>query len=144
MEKVILQPGAAAIIAQDAANAHPNEACGLLYGERRRECFRVFGVEPLENAERSNLERTFSIDPQVLLERHKAARAAGRMIIGHYHSHPSGPALPSQTDAHNITDPNALWLIHGRSAEGASVLNAFVPAPCGTVFKPLEVISSAQ
>lgn len=144
MEKVILTDSGAALIACSAAQAHPMEACGLLYGERSGDCFKVLCVEPLENAERADPKRRFSIAPNILLDRHKAARREGRVIIGHYHSHPEGLAEPSQTDKQHISDPHALWLIYGRGEWGRPCLNAFTPTPCGKDFKSLEVISSAD
>ena len=42
---------------------------------------------------------------------HRAARDAGPAVIGHYHSHPSGVAVPSATDAACAAPDGTLWLI---------------------------------
>jgi proteasome lid subunit RPN8/RPN11 len=84
----------------EAAAAYPREACGLLLGnggriEQVRTCRNVH-AEPL---------RHFEIDPQALIDAHRAARAGGPEVIGYWHSHPDGPAEPSATDrAHATAD----------------------------------------
>ena len=73
---------------------HPQEACGLLLGREQaiasiRECANVH-PQP---------ERHFEIDPQALIDAHRAARSGGPEIVGYWHSHPVGPPEPSATDA---------------------------------------------
>ena len=59
----------------------------------------------------ANPFREFEIDPAALLEAHREARSGGLMIVGCYHSHPSGHAAPSLRDA-AAAEPNGwLWLI---------------------------------
>jgi proteasome lid subunit RPN8/RPN11 len=53
----------------------------------------------------------FEIDPAPLLAAHRAARAGGARVIGHYHSHPSGAPTPSLTDAACAAPDGSLWLI---------------------------------
>ena len=90
-----------------AAAASPDaEVCGLLFGSPDR----IAGAMPCLNvaADRS---RWFEIDPATLLAAHKEARTGGPRIVGHYHSHPSGLAMPSPRDAAAATPDGALWLI---------------------------------
>jgi len=55
--------------------------------------------------------RRFEIDPGALFAAHRRARAGGQAVIGHYHSHPSGAAVPSARDAAQAMGDGALWLI---------------------------------
>ena len=59
----------------------------------------------------ANPARTFEIDPAALFAAHPAARRGGPQVIGHYHSHPSGQAVPSARDAAQAMGDGALWLI---------------------------------
>ncbi len=43
--------------------------------------------------------RHFEIDPQVLIDAHRAARSGGPRVVGYYHSHPNGLARPSAADS---------------------------------------------
>ncbi len=40
----------------------------------------------------------YRIDERLLLETHRSARAEGLEVVGYYHSHPDGPAVPSRLD----------------------------------------------
>ena len=81
-------------IRAEAAASPAVEVCGLLLGEG----LRVERVVPCRNV--ADVPATgFEIDPQALIAAHKAARAGGPAVIGHYHSHPGGRAEPSPRDA---------------------------------------------
>ena len=90
--KVKIPPPVVAEMLAHAREEAPNECCGLLVGRR--------GV--VDRAARArNLEAgptRYLIDPHDHLEAMKGARAEGRHVIGAYHSHPSGPAVPSPSD----------------------------------------------
>lgn len=91
----------------DAAAAHPHEeVCGLLLGQPGR----VETLVPARNVA-ADPARSFEIDPAALLATHRAARAAGQRVIGHWHSHPNGRTTPSARDAARATDNGAVWLI---------------------------------
>src|SRR3546814_19401368 len=53
----------------------------------------------------------FELDPAVLLDAHRRARNGGPRVVGHYHSHPSGKAVPSSIDAECAAPDGSLWLI---------------------------------
>ena len=89
-----------------AQNSPDAEICGLLLGaegliEEARPCRNV-APDPA---------RAFEIDPAQLLAAHRQARDGGAQVIGHYHSHPSGAAVPSARDAAQAMGDGALWLI---------------------------------
>ena len=86
--------------------AESNEVCGLLLGAGRR----IDAILPAANVA-SDPTRHFELDPVTLIAAHRAARAGGPAVIGHYHSHPSGVAAPSPTDAACAAPDSTLWLI---------------------------------
>ncbi|OGS57684.1 MAG: peptidase [Erythrobacter sp. RIFCSPHIGHO2_12_FULL_63_10] len=93
-----------------AARAHPCEACGVLLGEDDR----VTSFAPARNVH--PLPQThFEIDPQALIDAHRAARASrssgGPQVLGYFHSHPRGRAAPSPEDARMAAGDGAIWAI---------------------------------
>lgn len=93
-----------------AAAAHPREACGLLLGQ---------GTRITAARETRNIHPTpathFEIDPQALIDAHRAARAGaaggGAQVVGYFHSHPAGPAAPSATDRAMAANDGRVWAI---------------------------------
>ncbi|MBW6525611.1 Mov34/MPN/PAD-1 family protein [Sphingomonas sp. RHCKR7] len=89
-----------------AAAASADEVCGLLLGRGAR----VERALPCRNVAATPATR-FELDPAALLAAHRAARAGGAAVLGHYHSHPSGDARPSPRDAADAAPDDSLWLI---------------------------------
>lgn len=90
----------------DAENSPDAEVCGLLFGTEGR----IEAAEACANVA-ADPARTFEIDPAALFAAHRRARNGGPQVIGHYHSHPSGEAVPSARDAVQSMGDGALWLI---------------------------------
>jgi predicted GIY-YIG superfamily endonuclease/proteasome lid subunit RPN8/RPN11 len=92
----------------EAKNAHPNECCGLLLGRGAR-------IERAEPAANVHADPTgyFEIDPQALVDAHRAARSGGPEVVGYYHSHPAGVAEPSATDRAQASGDGRVWAIVG-------------------------------
>ncbi|WP_260598724.1 M67 family metallopeptidase [Sphingomonas endolithica] len=89
------------------AQAAPGlEVCGLLFGTSAL----IAAAEPCANVA-PDPARAFEIDPAALFAAHRRARAGGSAPIGHYHSHPTGRAEPSATDAAGAMGDGAVWLI---------------------------------
>lgn len=89
-----------------AAAAHPCEACGILLGAGQRI------TAMIETANVHPAPRThFEIDPQALIDAHRAARAGGPQVIGYFHSHPVGRAAPSATDRAMAAGDGRVWAI---------------------------------
>ena len=88
------------------AAASRDEICGLLLGTEGR----IDAVLPAANVA-ADPRRHFELDPALLILAHRAARSGGPAVIGHYHSHPSGKAVPSATDADCAAPDGSLWLI---------------------------------
>ncbi|MFV1428256.1 Mov34/MPN/PAD-1 family protein, partial [Klebsiella pneumoniae] len=55
--------------------------------------------------------RRFEIDPAALIAALKAERGGGERVIGYWHSHPSGDATPSATDAAMAAADGKIWVI---------------------------------
>jgi proteasome lid subunit RPN8/RPN11 len=90
----------------EAAGALPDEACGILLGQGTR----IERAQPAHNVHPA--PRThFEIDPQALVDAHRAARSGGPQVLGYYHSHPSGPAEPSDTDRAMAAGDGSVWAI---------------------------------
>jgi proteasome lid subunit RPN8/RPN11 len=53
----------------------------------------------------------FEIDPRLRLRLQKELRPGPEAVIGVFHSHPDGPAQPSDTDLENAWEPELIWLI---------------------------------
>lgn len=82
------------------------EVCGLLFGREDA----IERAEPADNVSASPAD-SFELDPRALFAALKAERAGGPRLLGHYHSHPGGPAEPSARDAAMALDVGRLWLI---------------------------------
>ena len=118
-----------------AAAASPDqEVCGLLFGTGARveaaQACRNVAAEPA---------RRFELDPVALLAAHRAARAGGPSIVGHYHSHPSGSPSPSTWDADAAAADGAIWLIVAggelrgwRAVEAGAIHRRFDPVTLRT------------
>lgn len=94
------------IMSEAAGSA--DEVCGLLLGRGDH----IEAICPAANVA-PDPTRHFELDPVVLIAAHRAARVGGLRISGHYHSHPSGVAVPSATDAASAAPDGSLWLIVG-------------------------------
>ncbi|WP_379547924.1 Mov34/MPN/PAD-1 family protein [Qipengyuania sp. DSG2-2] len=92
----------------EARSADPNECCGMLLGEGEGD--RVTAIQPAANVHSSPASH-FEIDPQALIDAHRAARAGGPQVLGYYHSHPSGPPEPSATDRRSASGDGRIWAI---------------------------------
>lgn len=89
-----------------AAAALPLEACGILLGAGARitEAYAAANIHPAPATH-------FEIDPQALIDAHRAARAGAAAVAGYFHSHPSGAAVPSATDRACAARDGRIWAI---------------------------------
>lgn len=97
----------------------PEEACGLLIAAKDTPN-RIERVVFAKNVAEEPLT-TFEIDPQTLIDCHRTARQKGERVVGCFHSHPNGKALPSPTDRTRADENGFLWLIiateHNRAGD---------------------------
>ena len=127
--KIAIASTALATIVDHAAAALPDEACGIVIGDAGT----IAAAVPAANVA-ATPATAFEIDPATLLHVHRSARAAGRTVIGWYHSHPNGVAEPSPCDAARAVEDGKVWLIAAdgvvaawRVAAGGAVHGRFDP-----------------
>ncbi|MEM1197143.1 MAG: M67 family metallopeptidase [Pseudomonadota bacterium] len=93
-----------------AAQAHPFEACGLLLGSVEEGAMRISSAVEARNVHPT--PRThFEIDPKALINAYRAERQGGPVVMGHYHSHPTGDPRPSRIDAAGAPGDGLIWAI---------------------------------
>jgi proteasome lid subunit RPN8/RPN11 len=116
-----------------AADAWPEECCGLLLGTP----LRVERAMRARNDAADRLRR-FVIHPADHFAALRAARVHYWSVVGAYHSHPESEPVPSPTDLQEaVHDENFLQLIAGPSSPGRElrlaayrfVTGNFVPVP---------------
>lgn len=94
------------MLLSEALEAQPRECCGVLFGSAGR----IEGSRSAANVHPTP-ETHFEIDPQALIDAHRAARNGGPAIAGFYHSHPNGLAEPSVTDCAMAARDGMIWAI---------------------------------
>ena len=95
-------------ILAEAERTSPDECCGILLGRGES----VEHAMPTANVAPA-IGRLFEIDPQALVDAHRAARRGGPEVVGYYHSHPGGAAMPSATDRAMAARDGRIWAIAG-------------------------------
>jgi proteasome lid subunit RPN8/RPN11 len=117
MPRLLIAPNDLETVERRALAAFPAECCGLLLGTAvGGETVRIGRVEPCVNQAPDQRCR-FTISPDSLLAAYRWARQRGEQILGTYHSHPQGAAVPSEIDRESAW-PGASYLIVGLSEEG--------------------------
>lgn len=102
-----LPPDLARAMRRLAEAARPAEACGLLIG--RGACVRALAV----SRNLSPAADAFEIDAALHLRLQRQLRGTGRAVVGVWHSHPFGPAVPSLRDLAGAWDESLAWVITG-------------------------------
>jgi desampylase len=137
--KLILPSELRARIEQESRAAFPRECCGLIEGESAGQTVTALVLHPARNV--ASARDRFEIDPTDHFAALKTARANGRALIGCYHSHPGGQAVPSATDLTGAGEEHCLWLVAALgSADGPLTLAGFVYSAAS--FFPVEVIAA--
>jgi desampylase len=92
---VVVPARVLATLRSRAAHARGRECCGALLGDARRGAItRAVAIPNAADPPR----RAYAIRPRHLLTVERAAAAAGVAVLGFYHSHPGGRAVPSVSD----------------------------------------------
>ncbi|MCG8459110.1 MAG: M67 family metallopeptidase [Holophagales bacterium] len=78
--------------------AFPFEVCGLLVGRDTEEARWVEEVTLALNLAGADARHRYVLDPEDFLATERRARISGRRVVGIWHSHPGGTAIPSQLD----------------------------------------------
>lgn len=96
-------------IRRHVESSYPDEACGGLLGmDDSGGDVRVPTAQPLANRRKDRRDRRFLIGPADVMSLERRARASGLEVLGYYHSHPDGPALPSVYDQEHAWP----WYVH--------------------------------
>jgi proteasome lid subunit RPN8/RPN11 len=97
-----------------------NEVCGLIGAKNGNPC----SCYPIKNTAEQP-ENKFLLDAQQQIAAQVAMREKGEELFAIYHSHPTAPALPSETDITLATYPNALYLIISLNTKGVLEMRGF-------------------
>lgn len=129
--KLIISSSAADVVLAHARAEHPREACGLLIGVSGQ-IRRAIAADNVA----ARPEAIFEIDPATLLRVHREVRGSSEIVLGHYHSHPNGRALPSRADAARAVSDGQVWVIAANNALTAWTMT-------GEGFGPIELAVAA-
>lgn len=95
----------------------PNEACGLLIGEKKDGKIIVKKVIEGENVLESST--TFQIKPELVIEVMEKIENNEENMIGFFHSHPKSPPYVSARDEKFMKLwPGKIWIIAGTNENG--------------------------
>jgi proteasome lid subunit RPN8/RPN11 len=86
---------------EGAARRPPEEVCGVL-AARAGTPDLVTESHRIENVA-ADPETRYELDPEATMRQLDRIAAAGDEVVGFYHSHPEGPAVPSATDRAQAT-----------------------------------------
>jgi len=141
---LVVQSGHLKAIADNAEAAYPREACGLLVGRQLPGDHRVVArVERAENVA-ADPRKTFEVDPGLRIGLERELRGQALAVIGHYHSHPDGPARPSAHDLEMALEPDLAWLIVAVGQGQASHLRAYLPRLDRQGFRVLPIVERTE
>lgn len=138
---VLVVPRAVLAAVERAAEAaYPEETCGLLAGRRDGpEGLVITGFRSSANVAATDRRDTFEVDPAVRFALMRDLEGTGTEIVGHYHSHPDHPPVPSAQDLEHAYEPELVWLITTVAQGRAGMTRAFAVAPDGSCFIALEI-----
>lgn len=106
-------------LADRARQALPRECCGLLVGR---------GESIEEGVAAPNVDpdpARYQVDPAVHVELNRRLRGTGRSVVGVYHSHPRGRAVPSPSDVAEAWYPKFLHVIVAVSSADRPEIRAY-------------------
>jgi len=102
---IVVTPAHWAEMEGDVSSKSPEEACGMIAGERNYARLVLPVTNILHNPYR------FLMDPEGELKAFQLAEEDGWEIIAIYHSHPQGIDHPSSTDFAELSYPGIIYLI---------------------------------
>lgn len=122
---------------REAAAALPAECCGALVGVSADARLDVRSMIPLRNE--AVEPARYSIDGLTVLRLERRMAGTGLEVLGFYHSHPAGPARPSDADL-ELAFPGYLYVI---VEPGVGTVRAWRLAGAARAFAELAVESRA-
>lgn len=137
---LMLTPHQLAAIVGHAEASYPEESCGLIIGRVARGGIAVAArIEPSANVATVRRRDRFEVDPALRFKVERELRDSDDAIIGHYHSHPDHPALPSASDLASAFEPELVWLILSVGKGKARASTAHQLARSGRSFRALDL-----
>ena len=137
---IFLSAGQQKQINDHAAAAYPNECCGLLVGHDTDDgTVAVTRVIPSPNILTERARDRFEVDPQIRIDLEIELRGAHDRLVGHFHSHPDHPAVPSATDLERAYEPDLIWLITNVADGQAGDTKAYRLDQTASQFTELEI-----
>jgi len=96
------------------------EVCGMIGGKQGKpsSCYPIDNIAELP-------QQQFLLDPKQQIAAMSKMRERNEELFAIYHSHPTSPAEPSQTDIDMATYPDALYLIISLNTKGVLELRSF-------------------
>ncbi len=98
MNRLVISARHLQTLGRHAMMSYPEECCGVLIGKSSEGITVVERVLSVGNEQSGDRRSRFLISPETVLAAHKEATALGLSVVGYYHSHPDGPARPSEAD----------------------------------------------
>lgn len=90
---------------QHASDCFPEEACGIAGGEKGIIVKFLPVINELHSSTRFRMDPSEQLKTLLQLEEEKLD------LLAIFHSHPSGPGIPSQTDLDEFAYPGTIYLI---------------------------------
>jgi len=118
-----------------AQSSPDREVCGLIGGKHGvpSRCYPITNVAAAP-------QRLFAMDPRQQIAAMRSMREQGEELAAIYHSHPGGPAYPSNTDLEQANYPDALYLIISLQTQGVLQMQGFLLRDGSVVEVPLEIV----
>tara|TARA_A100001037_G_scaffold306868_1_gene357824 strand:+ start:20627 stop:21052 length:426 start_codon:yes stop_codon:yes gene_type:complete len=128
------------VIKRSISLSKDEEVCGLFLGSGLLpNSVMVTKVVPTSNVAKRERHKRFEIDPVIRLQLERDTRNLPIGIVGHYHTHPGGEAVPSEIDLASAHEPNLFWLIIGTSGDTMKDIKAWSIDPIKGKFINLEL-----
>lgn len=109
VDPVTLREPVRRVIEQTTRDAYPEEGCGYLIGPPGARRFER--AVPTRNVHPGPKTSRYLVDALEFMELEEKLETTGEAILGIYHSHPGGGAVPSETDLAAAL-PNLYYLVH--------------------------------
>jgi proteasome lid subunit RPN8/RPN11 len=117
----------------DVSAKTPEEACGIVAGERNHSRLIIPVTNILHDAYR------FRMDPEEQLKAFLLVEDKGWDILAIYHSHPYGINSPSVTDYNELTFPGIIYIIWYRDANKWQCRGYLMQSQTGTGEVPVII-----
>ena len=127
-------------IRRHGEEGYPYEICGVMVGPRGGRG-RVTEAHRARNTIVDRARDRYEIDPRDQIRIEREADAAGKEVVGYYHSHPDHPAQASATDAQRSWAGVVYLIVSVHDGEAVDQ-NAFVAERDGGPMRaePLETL----